>query len=489
VIAIRTWTIVLSASVLAGAATAASQDRRAPGSGMRVAEPVEAARLERLERWIKAVARHVPGEEDAALAEIAGWPNANLKQLYLDANALIQTIGRIGFHDATATLTVRPVDQKASIQIHYSKQQFFRLQVLACAGAGLLFEQPCMVIKAADQLDPELRKLAALASASNRRGDRNYLIRHAALLHSDVPVLAPAAMAAPGRVGQPAGGFVESFRMEISDGQQLGLQQSAVHWDLARMLLDLVLPRGTDHPDPGHDDMVRDWYRATAAWMQLKEDHDKLHLTRARQLFPSDPDILFLSATQRETYAGAPIQAAVNSASLPAGVVIDVWSDRFELSEAAGLFRRTLQLKPDFAEARLRYGRVLDLLGKHAEAATELRKAIGSLADRQMLYYAGMFLGAAEEALGNRDAARVSYEESAKLYEMAQSPWLALSQLARRSGDRPGALRAIERVFALQADDRNEKDDPWWWYYVAQGRDAQALLDAMQQPYRSEVLQ
>ena len=32
---------------------------------------------------------------------------------------------------------------------------------------------------------------------------------------------------------------------------------------------------------------------------------------------------------------------------------------------------------------------------------------------------------------------------------MAQSPLLALSQLARRSGDRDGALRAIDRLFAL----------------------------------------
>ena len=114
--------------------------------------------------------------------------------------------------------------------------------------------------------------------------------------------------------------------------------------------------------------MVRQWYRATAAWMQLREDHDKLHLDRARELFPSDPDILFLSACQRETYAGAPIQTAVRSAVLPTGVTLDVGSDRVELREAEGLFRRALEIKPDYAEARLRYGRVLGGLGKHAEA-------------------------------------------------------------------------------------------------------------------------
>jgi tetratricopeptide (TPR) repeat protein len=223
--------------------------------------------------------------------------------------------------------------------------------------------------------------------------------------------------------------------------------------------------------------------------MQLKEDHDKIHLEHARELFPSDPDILFLAACQRETYAGAPIQTAVKSAFLPAGVVIDVASDRAELRDAEAFFRRSLDVRSDFAEARLRYGRVLDRLGKHVEAAAELRKAIGGLTDRQMLYYGGMFLGAAEETLGNRDAARVGYEQSAELYPMAQSPLLALSQLARHSGDRGAALRAIDRLFALPSEERNEQDDPWWWYYVSQGRDADVLLDVMQRPYRSEVLQ
>ncbi len=66
---------------------------------------------------------------------------------------------------------------------------------------------------------------------------------------------------------------------------------------------------------------------------------------------------------------------------------------------------------------------------------------------------------------------------------------MALSQLARRSGDRAGALREIGRLFALQEDDRGPQDDPWWWYHVVQARDAEELLEAMGQPYRAERLQ
>jgi tetratricopeptide (TPR) repeat protein len=482
----RALPVVFCAGALAaGQATAAAGQLRAPGAGAQppTIEQVGKGRIERLERWLKATARHAPGEDDDALDEIAAWPNAQLKQLWIDANALIQVI-----RSGASRFTVRPEGQRLGTQIRYAPVDLHRLQVLACAAGGALVERPCMAMNAGSELDPEFRQLAALVHAARLRGDDNYIIRRGAILHADVAMLAPASMAAPGDVGRPTGGL-ERIRMEISDGQEIDLRQSAVHWEIARMLLDFVRPRGKDRADPGHDEMVRQWYQSTAAWMQLREDHDKVHLDRARAIFPNDPDILFLSACQRETYAGQPIQTAVRSAILPSGVTLDVGSERVELREAEALFRRVLELKPEYGEARMRYGRVLAGLEKHAEAAVELRRAIAKLADSQSLYYAALFLGAEEEALGNRDAARVAYEQAASLFPMAQSPLLALSQLARRYGDRGGALRAIGRLFALPGEDRDAHDDPWWWYYVAQARNADELLEAMWQPYLAERLQ
>jgi len=132
---------------------------------------------------------------------------------------------------------------------------------------------------------------------------------------------------------------------------------------------------------------------------------------------------------------------------------------------------------------------VIGGLGRHAEAASELRRAVGELTDEQQLYYAELFLGAEEAALGNREAARIAYERAAALFPQAQSPLLGLSEIARRSGDRNGALRAIGRLFALPGDERDEHDDPWWWYHTAQARDADDLLEAMWQPYLTERLQ
>jgi tetratricopeptide (TPR) repeat protein len=453
-----------------------------PAAGSAI-EQLGQDRLVRLEQWVKAVARHAPGEDDDALREVAAWPNTALKLLWIDANVLTQMIRSVNAN----RLTVRPEGQRTGTQVRYSSTQTHRLRVLACAAGGALVQEACMAIGAGSELAPELRQLAVLVRTATLRGDDNYILRRGALLHADVAILAPRSMEAAGDVGRSSGGL-ERLRMEISDGQEVNLHQSAVHWEIARMLLDFVRPRGVDHADPGHDEMVRKWYRATAAWMQLSEDHDRLHLDRARAIFPADPDILFLSACQRETYAGVPIQTAVRSAILPTGVTLDVGSERTELREAEGLFRRLLEIRSDHAEARLRYGRVLGALGKHAEAAVELRRAVADLTDRQLLYYAELFLGGEEEALGNRDAARVAYEQAAEISPMAQSPLLALSQLARRHADRRGALRAIERLFALSVEERTGHDDPWWDYYVVQARDANDLLQAMEQPFLMERL-
>ncbi len=491
----RRLSLVLGLLLLVGggAPRVAAGQLRAPGSGMPlpVGEPVADDRLERLEHWLKAAARHAPGEEDEALAEVAAWPNASLQGLWIDATILGRIMSGRGSADrltvpSEVRFSVRSESLKSGTQIRYSKAQLNRLHVLACAAGGLVVEGSCATSGAASELDPELMRLAALAGAARGRGDDNYIVRRGALLHSDLAMLAPLAPTAPSSA--PSSPGPQRWRMQISDGRQVDLRQSAVHWEIARMLLDFVKPRGSSRADPGRDEMVRQWYRATAAWMQLREEHDRLHLDRARELFPSDPDILFLSGCQRETYAGSPIQTAVRSAVLPSGLMLNVDSERTELREAETLFRRALEIKPDHAEARLRHGRVLAVLGRHADAVVELRRAAEELAGTELEYDGALFLGAEEAALGNRDAARAAYKRAASLAPRAQSPLLALSELSRRDGDRPAALAAIERLFAFPDDDRSENDDPWWRYYVTQGRDAEELLDALRQPFLSDRL-
>jgi tetratricopeptide (TPR) repeat protein len=141
-------------------------------------------------------------------------------------------------------------------------------------------------------------------------------------------------------------------------------------------------------------------------------------------------------------------------------------------------------LKPDATETRMRLGRTLGRLGRHADAAVELRQAVAANPedDPLMLDYGELCLGAEEEALGRHDEARSAYEHAAAQYGLAQSPLIALSQLARRRGDRAGALRAIEHLFALRPE-AIEREDPWWTYHVAQARNAETLLEELRKPF------
>jgi tetratricopeptide (TPR) repeat protein len=442
-------------------------------------EAVADARLDRLERWLKAVTRHEPGVADQEASEVGAWSQQDLQSLWIDVDVLVKLMRNPG----TLRFTITPPEQRAPQGIPYTKLQLQRLRGLACAAVGIVANQHCVEGKAATELDADMLRLSSLSYAARTAGDGdNYILRRGALLHSDVAVLAARTAVEPVSTSRSLG--PQRFRVELTDGRQTNFGQQAVHWEIARMVLDHVKPGGVDAPS-GPDEMVRQWYRATGAWMQAVEEHDTVHLNRARAMFPDDPDILFLSGTQRETYAGPRIQTGVRSAVLTDGVVFDLASAPWELRQAERFFRRALETRPDHLEARMRLGRVLGLLGRHTEAARELRQALASVDQELLRYYGELFLGAEEEALGQYDAAFDAYQRAAALYPTAQSPLLALSSLGRRRGDRAGALRALQQMLALPATDQ-AREDPWWTYHVAQARNADELLEALRRPFLTE---
>jgi hypothetical protein len=107
---------------------------------------------------------------------------------------------------------------------------------------------------------------------------------------------------------------------------------------------------------------------------------------------------------------------------------------------------------------------------------TVLRRVAGHGTDQIVQYYGWMFYGAALGQAGLPDEGLQAFRSAAALYPAAQSPQLAISQLAADSGDPALARAALERVFAPAVESR--PDDPWWNYFAGSGRNDTAARRA-----------
>jgi len=476
---------VLCGLAASGAASSQSTPRRDYLGNAELRADVGDARIDRVEQWLKAVARHEPGGMDEASVAIDDWPNDDGRDFWIEATVLTRLM-----HDPsrrTATYEIASQSSRSrTIAVRYTTLQIRRLTVYACAARGLALDHPgCTDIHAAESFDAELRALHARALAARRGGDPNFTLHRAALLHTDIAMAGPLAAAPSDPIRSRAGVAPQHFRLDTSDGQQVDASEVAIHWEFARMMLDAVEAPGGGKPDPSRDDVVRQWYRAVGAWMESRKHHQPDHHDRALQIFPRDPDILFLDGCLHEVGSMPLLQNAARSAVLPPGMVMSIESDRAELRKAESSLRRALEAKPDFAEARLRLGRVLARLGRHEDAARELRQALPALGDDRLRYYGQLFLGGEARALGDAAAARDAFGRAAALFPTAQSPRLALSELARSQGNRTAALRAIDDVFAMTPVE-SERDDPWWQYDVVQARNADELLAELWRPFRTQ---
>ena len=361
---------------------------RAPGSNqpLHAFEIVEDGRIRRLEEWLKTLARHAPGEEDAALAEAAAWPNADLKTLWLDANALVQII-RLPPDRRPSRFAVRSEGQKNSVQIRYSPIQFKRLVELACAAGGLLREPSCIKVNAAAELDRIRASSGDRTRESTRR--RHHILRHGAILHGgDVAMLAPAAMVAPGSRRPTAG-------RALSDGDPTAAKSIPQSASTGRSGA-CCLTSSTRAADAGsgHDEMVVMVARGVGCSCARIT---QLHLDRARATLPADPTS-YPERRQHETYAGVPIQIAVRLAILPAeDTDVGRSGGAARGGRSPGACSRSNRLR----EARPRHGRVLGGSAGTPKRRWSRRAVAGP--DRQ-LRLAELFLGGEGEALGNRRA-------------------------------------------------------------------------------------
>jgi len=383
--------------------------------------------LTRVHEWAAAAAQHEMGSFDEHAARIAGW-GAN------DVYSFITELPDV----------LRFVTKHGGRGFNIAGQWVSRNQVAETLG-----------------LTPD----------ELQTGDVTRIARRGALLHVDIALRGVAERPEWGAIAGEPRPSVQPGVAIVADGRLQQTTSAAGHWRFGRYLLDRV------KPDPARDPVAVAWYRGAAAWLQGvgRLADAESHLRDARQLLPDDAVIAFYEGVLREAYASPTVQAVLQSGQSDKVRWFTMGSAVAELRRARGDLSRAVELDSQFLEARLHLGRVAGQLGDHRKAATELRAVATGTRDPLVAYYARLFLGAEEEALGRHEAARESYEAAALLYPGAQSPRLALGQLLWPTGDRAAARNAI-----LQALGRGrpgaDGDDPWWDYHLAQGRHADAFF-------------
>jgi hypothetical protein len=144
----------------------------------------------------------------------------------------------------------------------------------------------------------------------------------------------------------------------MDDGQQLGLFGRVSHWNMGRRLLDRVRTSESKGlktaGDPGADETVRLWYVASCAYMARIRRMELSHFSRALELFPNDPQVLFLNAAAHESSAGVRMQSVMRTLRGSREVSFDIGNEDSELRLAEHLYARVLERNPAFLEARAR---------------------------------------------------------------------------------------------------------------------------------------
>lgn len=329
-----------------------------------------------------------------------------------------------------------------------------------------------------------VRRLLRGALTSEPPAIRNDIFRRGALVHTDIALLLPERAARYLETGDRRARItVDSFGQIVDrrdpdvvifaqDGEYLASAVPSAHWSMARMLLQDIYPR------PSADEFVHLWYRAVAAYFGRSYllGNARLHLTRAVEVLPHDPMVLFYAGAMHEAYGSERAQSVIRTRPAVDGR-LGFLSAQEEWRLAERLLDGAVKANAP-PEAQLRHARVLGRLGKHAEAVAILRVLEPQLTDRRLRYLSALFLGSEEGTLGHTDQASDAFERAAALFPSAQSPLVAMADLVRRAEDRPATLTVLGRIQALPQDPK-QRVDPWVEYFRSFALDAADQLVAV----------
>jgi tetratricopeptide (TPR) repeat protein len=231
------------------------------------------------------------------------------------------------------------------------------------------------------------------------------------------------------------------------------------------------------------------WARATALELSHQAQWGlalKL-LDPAVKRYPQDPLLLMargatleaLSWRAEDVLAGASLVGAFGSRQARVKRAAEV--AREENRDAERCYRQALALRPDLHHARVRLGRVLQLLNRPTESIAELQPVAAQATAARDVYLAHLFLGQAHEREGRLERAVAEYEQAGRALPDGQAAAVALSHVLHRLGRWPASV-AVLRAGVDRAG-RRLVVDPWWPYLAGQSEDPSLLLEEL----RAEV--
>ena len=299
------------------------------------------AGLTRLLAWFQAVQLHTPGCADSPALEVARWSERELAILLRDIRALVAFLRRT--EDGRGALTGRGGMQRDQL-------------IFSIYGRRLTL----------DELQRDFY--------GGRMLRANDVLSRGGVLHADIGIFVP--------------GDVGRFPL-VEDGGRRGWRGGSPHWEAGRQLLDGISPAAS--ADAG----ALLWYRAVSAYLFRDGNLAELtvHLNRARQVFTQSPEVLFDSAYLHQELSSPSVQASVQQLRAD-DVSVRVDSRRAELQRAERFFREALMRAPNDSDGRIRFGHTLGELGRHNEAAGELRRAIEAGPDRRRCTWPSCFSAA-----------------------------------------------------------------------------------------------
>lgn len=148
---------------------------------------------------------------------------------------------------------------------------------------------------------------------------------------------------------------------------------------------------------------------------------------------------------------------------------------RGHLEQAEKELRAAFAADPALAEAHLRRGRVLLLLGRAPEAEAEIEWVLREGRDPARRYLALLFEGRLREGRGDLAGAAESYRAAGATDPDGQTAHVALGHVLDRLGDVAGSRDALGRAVA-KASRLAVPPDPWWTYPYGQGDRVDPLL-------------